>query len=319
MIGQEITIMVKRTVFQFKITLKNVKPIVWRRIQISSLCTFWDLHVAIQDAMGWTDSHLHQFEAINHKTIQKECIGIPDGDDFETILPGWEIKVRDYIKLKNNQKMNYIYDFGDDWEHTIEFEGEQEKQFETYPICIAGKSACPPEDVGGAGGYDDFIAAIKDPYHEEHNQLLEWVGGSFDPKIFDPKLVKFDNPKMRYQVAFVEDVKFQRGNKMSAKQFKSKWKVISTDQWDVEPDWHIEFDGKSSGSFQFGYMQASIDYKSDGDDRVEFTFHGNDECDEMFGRGWAEINGADLQGYLHFHNGDDTDFTAKKVKAKVKL
>jgi hypothetical protein len=104
---------------------------------------------------------------------------------------------------------------------------------------------------------------------------------------------------------------------MHAKQLKNKCKIISTEQWDVDTGWYIEFCEKGSGSFNFGYMQASIDYKIDGEtDRVEFTFYGNDELDEMFGRGWAKIDGVNLQGYLHFHNGDDACFSAKKVNRK---
>lgn len=107
---------------------------------------------------------------------------------------------------------------------------------------------------------------------------------------------------------------------MSAKQFKGKWKVTSTEQWDVDPDWYIEFDGKSSGAFKFAdFMQASIDYTSGEDDRVDFMFSGNDEQEEIFGRGWAKIYGTNMEGHLYLHEGhlylhegDNTGFTAKK-------
>lgn len=92
--------MKRRPVFQFKITLQNIKPMIWRRIQVSDLYTFWDLHVAIQDAMGWTDSHLHQFEIMNPTISKKEYIGIPDedGEDAYRTLAGWDVKVKDYMK-----------------------------------------------------------------------------------------------------------------------------------------------------------------------------------------------------------------------------
>jgi hypothetical protein len=104
---------------------------------------------------------------------------------------------------------------------------------------------------------------------------------------------------------------------MHVKQLKNKWKIISTDQWDVEPGWYIEFCEKRSGSFHFGYMQASIDYWIDTEtNRTEFTFHGNDELDEIFGSCWVKIDGVNLQGHLHFHNGDDVCFSAKKSSRK---
>jgi hypothetical protein len=197
--------MAPQSAFQFKITLQDITPPIWRRIQISNQCTFWDLHVAIQDAMGWTDSHLHEFTAINIATGKKEFIGIPDDegfDDAHPMLAGCDVKVEHYMRSEANQKMLYLYDFGDSWEHLIEFEGEQEKHFNKYPVCLAGERACPPEDVGGIPGYENFISIINTPRHKERKELLEWVGGKYDPEKFDPKKVKFDNPKTRWHKAF---------------------------------------------------------------------------------------------------------------------
>lgn len=93
---------------------------------------------------------------------------------------------------------DYIYDFGDGWEHRIESEKilPRDENIE-YPICIAGKRACPPEDCGGIWGYKEFLEAIRDPEHENHEELLEWVGGEFDPEAFDPKKVYFEDPDER--------------------------------------------------------------------------------------------------------------------------
>lgn len=202
--------MTKKLVLQFKVTLQNITPPIWRRLQISDQCTFWDLHIAIQDAMGWTDSHLHEFKVINPLTSNIEYIGIPDdeGDDLHPMLAGWNVKVKKCINLNDNQKISYLYDFGDSWEHLIEFEGLQEKQSTKYPICLAGERACPPEDVGGISGYENFLIIIKNPKHKEHKEYLEWVGGKYEPEKFDPKRVKFDNPKIRWRNAFTEDVPF---------------------------------------------------------------------------------------------------------------
>ncbi|HKY69370.1 MAG TPA: plasmid pRiA4b ORF-3 family protein [Gammaproteobacteria bacterium] len=200
--------MTLRPVFQFKIALQGIWPLVWRRIQISDLCTFWDLHVAIQDSMGWEDYHLHQFDVINFRTNEKERVGIPDDewlDEVET-LPGWDLRVRDYVlNSEVNQRIPYLYDFGDHWEHIIEFEGKQEKlPGKKYPICLAGERACPPEDVGSIRGYTHYLEVIMDPTHEEYTDMLAWRG-KYHPAKFDPKKVKFDNPRKRWIKAFLEE------------------------------------------------------------------------------------------------------------------
>ena len=181
-------------VFQFKITLKYIKPHIWRRIQILEHSSFWDLHVSVQCAMGWTNSHLHRFEVLNSKGKQED-IGYKD-EELES-KDGSMIKVRDYISMKNNE-MLYVYDFGDGWEHSVKLEDITEKQQnQKYPVCIAGARACPPEDVCGVGGYEWFLAAIADPLHKEHERLLTWVGGKFKSEHFDPKEVHFR--KWQYQ------------------------------------------------------------------------------------------------------------------------
>ncbi len=191
-----------KNVFQFKITLKGVKPAIWRRIQVPESYSFWDLHVAIQDAMGWTDSHLHEFDIVNPRTGDQESIGIPSDDDFDDafgneILPGWERAISKYFSPAN-KTARYLYDFGDCWEHAVVLEKTLplEKGVK-YPVCLDGNRASPPEDVGGVRGYEEFLDAIKDPKHERHDELLEWVGGEFDPEEFDPSEIHFDDPRKR--------------------------------------------------------------------------------------------------------------------------
>jgi hypothetical protein len=190
--------------YQFKITLKGIKPPIWRRIQVPETYTFWDLHVAIQDAMGWTDSHLHEFEMLNPYIGIGVKIGIPD-EEFEysiDILPEQKQKIANWFSVEN-RFADYRYDFGDDWRHRIELEeiSPREKDRD-YPICIKGKRACPPEDCGGVWGYQDFLEAIRDPSHEEHEEMLEWAGGEFDPEYFDVDEVIFDDPDERRKIAF---------------------------------------------------------------------------------------------------------------------
>ena len=202
--------MVKKTneVYQFKITLNNSKPTIWRRIVVPSNYSFWDLHVAIQDSMGWIDYHLHIFEIKNPKTNMKVEIGIPDEEDelFDRIiLPDYKEKITKYFN-ENNRNARYEYDFGDSWIHTIKLEKILPATIgEKYPKCIDGKMACPPEDCGGIGGYYNLIEIINDPSHEEYENMMEWLGGEFNPEIFDPKAVSFDDPKERWNNNFGEN------------------------------------------------------------------------------------------------------------------
>lgn len=191
-------------IYQFKITLEEVEPQIWRRIQVPEKYSFWDLHVAIQDAMNWTDSHLHQFDIVNPKNDKEVHIGIPDDEGLIEYLPttiaGWEEFIGDYFSEKNHS-CYYNYDFGNNWIHKIELEKiVQAVPACKYPICVAGERACPPEDCGGVCGYKNFLEIINDPQHEEYERMLEWIGDDFDSEKFDPQKVRFDNPKKRLQI-----------------------------------------------------------------------------------------------------------------------
>jgi len=191
-------------VYQFKITLKGTKPPVWRKILVPETYTFWDLHVAIQDAMGWLDYHLHEFTIMNPLTGLVDRIGIPDEDflDQEEAYPGWTKKVADHFSPQN-PRADYCYDFGDDWQHAVKLEKIMPREAGVrYPICVGGKRACPPEDCGGTLGYEEFLTIIKDPSHEEYESTLEWAGGAFDPERFDPGGVPFADPQKRWKMAF---------------------------------------------------------------------------------------------------------------------
>jgi len=195
----------KRGILKFRVTLAEVEPLVWRRIEVPASYTFWDLHVAVQDAMGWLDCHLHMFRIRNPESGEIEEIGIPGEHALEgdpVCLPGWGIPVVRYFDAVG-ASVRYEYDFGDDWVHEIVLEAVGSRQAGTkYPRCLAGERACPPEDCGGPPGYAQLLKTIADPSHEDYASAMEWLGGSFDPDSFSPLKVRFDDPKMRWRVAF---------------------------------------------------------------------------------------------------------------------
>ena len=191
-------------VYQFKITLAGISPPIWRRFRVPEAYSFWDLHVAIQDAMGWLDSHLHEFEIDDTEKEVTVAIGIPDEDSDSDLVPGWEAPISEHLTLKHC-KAKYTYDFGDDWVHRVVLEKVlPAKPGTRYPVCVDGRRACPPEDCGGPWGYQRFLASLSDPEHPENDELLEWVGGSFDAEAFNPAEVRFDDPRERWKIAFEE-------------------------------------------------------------------------------------------------------------------
>jgi hypothetical protein len=146
---------------------------------VSGDVTLLELHRIIQMAMGWTNSHLHQF------IIDDEYYSIPSEDNWEPVIDESKYLLAEIASVEG-RRFVYEYDFGDSWEHEILVEKILPADpSETYPRCLKGKRACPPEDVGGVWGYDDFLEAIRNPAHEEHESYLEWVGGDFDPEDFD--------------------------------------------------------------------------------------------------------------------------------------
>jgi len=192
-------------IFQFKITLKGTEPAIWRRIQVSEAYSFWDLHVAIQDAMGWLDCHLHAFRIRRKQARKATLIGIPDEYGFEEdpeILAGWEIPIAANFHDPGDTA-DYEYDFGDGWDHEIMLEGILLRQKgQKYPQCSDGAQACPPEDCGGVPGYYRMLEVLSNPDDEEHGEILEWLDGAYDPQKFAPGEIKFDNPTKRWKRAF---------------------------------------------------------------------------------------------------------------------
>ncbi len=193
-----------KEVLQALIVLMDTNPLVWRRLEVPIDYSFWDLHVAIQDAMGWKDYHLHEFRCPQFARAGTKIIGIPDDNGFEKpAAPGWSIPIDIYAGIYKSMPFEYVYDFGDGWRHLVSFEDRYRvEEGATYPRCVAGARRCPPEDCGGTHGYLGFLEVIRDKTHPEHNEYLQWVGGKFNPDDFKPESIKFDDPDMRYRVAF---------------------------------------------------------------------------------------------------------------------
>ncbi len=168
-----------RSVYQLKVTLKGIRPAVWRRLQVASTDNLEDIHIALQIVMGWSNSHLHEFKK------GRVRYGMPDEDFPSDILDEVEYRLDQVLKIEKD-KLIYDYDFGDGWEHEVML--EKILPFDpgvVLPVCLKGSRACPPEDVGGIPGYEMFLEAVTDPSHPDHEAMLEWVGGDFDPEHFD--------------------------------------------------------------------------------------------------------------------------------------
>lgn len=187
-----------QNVYQIKISLQGIIPEIWRRIQVSETFSFWDLHVAIQDAMGWRNYHFHQFRI--KKPGRKKYLKIGDSPD-DNELSGRNILLSNYLTTEND-KIEYLYDFVDGWKHLLVLEKvlpkEPQKQ---YPICLAGEMACPPEECGGAKVYGLDMDVLKNPKHPDYKILKKWMGDDFDPTYFNPQAVRFADPELRWEDA----------------------------------------------------------------------------------------------------------------------
>ena len=168
---------------QLKIELAGLKPLIWRRVVVPETITLARLHQVIQAVMGWEGYHLHEFE------IAGEHYGIADPDDPFGPPVVAEARAKLGACLQGMKSLRYVYDFGDDWEHKIKVEKVLPANACAAPIYLGGANACPPEDVGGPYGYAEFLEAIADPAHPQHQDLLDWCGGAFDPKALDSAVI----------------------------------------------------------------------------------------------------------------------------------
>ena len=170
-----------QTVHTIKVTLRDSRPPIWRRLEVPSGSTLHQLHNIIQSAFGWEDYHMWAFET------PAERYGVADRD---LGIRSAASKRLSQVASRIGDKFRYTYDFGDDWEHDIIVEAVTEAESAAaYPRCLTGRRAGPPEDCGGIWGYVYLVEILADPAHEEHKERLEWLGLNsayeFDPAAFD--------------------------------------------------------------------------------------------------------------------------------------
>ena len=164
------------SIISLKVTLRGIRPPIWRRLLMPGRMTLEDLHLAIQAAMGWEDAHLHVFD------IDGRSYGDPHSVD--DVVAEKRLTLSALVK-SGATRFAYSYDFGDDWEHSVVIERSlPPEDGRAYPACIAGKRNCPPEDCGGPWGYQHMLEALADPAHPDHDEQSEWVEEDFDPEDF---------------------------------------------------------------------------------------------------------------------------------------
>ena len=165
-----------KDIYQIGIKLNHIEPPIWRRLVVLSSIELSELHRILQVTMGWTDSHLHQFISKGSR------YGIPDPDFDDDTIDESTVRVRSLLK-KPGDNLIYEYDFGDCWEHIVTLEKVLPYSKDvTVPKCLDGERSCPPEDVGGSPGYQEFLQAFGDKNHEEHTNMIEWAGEYFRPE-----------------------------------------------------------------------------------------------------------------------------------------
>jgi hypothetical protein len=164
---------------QLHIELRHLKPKIWRRVLVPDTITLQRLHGVIQAAFQWGGGHLHEFNAAGERYGSSD----PDYDPPGSIRSEATLLTKAVTPART---IDYVYDFGDFWEHRIKIEKVMPPADTKLPVCIAGANAAPPDDCGGVPGYVDFVQAMADPNHAEHDNMVEWIGSdTWDPAAFD--------------------------------------------------------------------------------------------------------------------------------------
>ncbi len=171
--------------YQLQVVLLDSEPLIWRRLQVPGDATLAWLHAVLQVAVGWTNSHLHQF-LVGEDTYSDTRHNGAEYEGAPKILDASKFTLRQ-IAPREQDAFGYAYDFGDSWEHAIIVEEilPPVAAAATHALCLDGARACPPEDCGGVGGYEELLKVLKNRKHPEHKYMKEWLGRPFDPEAFD--------------------------------------------------------------------------------------------------------------------------------------
>ena len=173
----------EQRIYQLKVTLQGSQPPIWRRVLVPSETTLQELHKILKVTIGWTGSHLHQYRCgTTYYGAADPEFGMECVSEKDTVLAA--------VLTRPGSRIVYEYDFGDGWEHDVVLEKILSPvPDQVYPVAADGKGACPPEDVGGIGGYARFLEAMHDHSHPDHPEMVDWWGGSFDPDRLDLELI----------------------------------------------------------------------------------------------------------------------------------
>ena len=181
-----------KNILEFQVRLAEISPVIWRRFELRAEGTFWHLHCALQDVMPWRDAHLHEFQFATGDMAAR--IGIvaldPEEVGAHESLMSWQTPLLDWF-VTIPSSCEYLYDFGDSWDHVIKLE----KWFDNtptdgLPFLLEAAGRCPPEDIGGAPGYAEYLDAIGDPVHPEHEHMRLGRPEHFDPNVIDSKALE---------------------------------------------------------------------------------------------------------------------------------
>jgi hypothetical protein len=171
--------------YHLEVVLNHVKPQVRRRLQVPGNANLGWLHAVIQVALGWTNSHLHQFRD-GERVISDPAFELDEFEGSPPVLDERKVTLMQ-VAPRRLDELLYEYDFGDSWEHTVTVAKvlDPDAAAAKIALCLDGARACPPDDCGGAWGYEDLLKIIRNPRHKEHKTMLGWLGHPFDPEAFD--------------------------------------------------------------------------------------------------------------------------------------
>ncbi|MGD1823563.1 MAG: plasmid pRiA4b ORF-3 family protein [Pleomorphochaeta sp.] len=174
--------------YLLRIELLEVEPTIWREFAVPCDITLDRFHDVVQIVMGWMSSHLYQFVIKDKKYSEFEEYIL----DFDDVFDSKNVRLNQFMTRKN-QKIIYEYDFGDGWQHEITLLNSNYNSHSAYDlVCVDGERACPPEDVGGAYGYQHFIECIENEDDDEHEDMLMWIDYDYDPDELEIDYINFE-------------------------------------------------------------------------------------------------------------------------------